>query len=94
MKQIKPFSFIKDRTNNIGIPNVVLLFELKLWFYPCYSTYVEEYVIFFIVDVCSFIIFILNVVLLTNTEAFVSCRNFVPKMFYKNEYKKTSKTYK
>lgn len=49
----------------------------------------EKYFIrVFIID--SFIMFILNAVL-TNTEEFVSCRKFIPKMFYKNKFKKYQK---
>jgi len=53
-----------------------------------YGSFEKYFIIFFIIS--SFIIFIFNVVL-TNTEDFVSCRKFIPKMFYKNKFKKHQK---
>lgn len=53
-----------------------------------YGSFEKYFIIFFIIS--SFIIFIFNTVL-TNTEDFVSCRKFIPKMFYKNKFKKHQK---
>lgn len=53
-----------------------------------YGSFEKYFIIFFIIS--SFIIFIFNAVL-TNTEDFVSCRKFIPKMFYKNKFKKHQK---
>lgn len=45
----------------------------------------------FFINVFIIGLFIIFNVALTNTEDFVSCRKFIPKMFYKNKFKKHQK---